>query len=129
MMTSGRGESGQQSPADAGPDGGIWSARPALGRLRPDLSVDQLHTVSVTLPETVTDLPEVLAAMADQLSLFHLMADHDDHGRTVLVLTLDCRDLWTTVLAAISSVVATGYAPVAVSAQPAQDYEAVQTRS
>ena len=107
----------------AGPDAGTWSAWPCTGDLRPEIGVHNLYTVHITLPGRIDDLDDTLFAIADRLSLFHLMVQQDHWARTRLVLTLQSADLWQAILITINAITNTGYVPVALSAQPAAEFE------
>jgi hypothetical protein len=103
-----------------------WSRWPASVALRRKASVDQVHTVSVTLEGTSVDVDvdEMLLTLRSALAHFRLQLAHDLQGRTVLVLTLETTDLWLAVLMAMNAVAATGYPAVAVQAEPATSAEA-----
>jgi hypothetical protein len=92
--------------------------------LRRKASVDQVHTVSVTLEDTYVDVDEMLLTLRSALAHFRLQLAHDLQGRTVLVLTLETTDLWLAVLMAMNAVTATGYPAVAVQAEPTTSAEA-----
>ena len=109
-------------PASALDDGS--SRWPASVALRRKASVDQVHTVSVTLEDTSVDVDEMLLTLRSALAHFRLQLAHDLQGRTVLVLTLETTDLWLAVLMAMNAVTATGYAAVAVQAEPTTSAEA-----
>lgn len=100
----------------------VWTRWPSSGDLTPGVGVDRLHTVSVTLADTASDLDEMLAILRDRLAIFHLLAAHDLQGRALLVLTVEADDVWLAVLTAMNGVTATGYVPVAVTAEPAGEY-------
>lgn len=102
---------------------GVWARWPAMGELRPQLSLAHLHTISVTMTREVTDLDEVLPTLSDRLALFHLMVSRDERGRTVFVLTLEARDVWLATLNAMGAITSTGYIPVRVSVEPAAEFE------
>ena len=91
--------------------------RPA-GEDMPVASLTRLQTVSVTLADAVGDRDEMLTTLREHLAHFQLLVGND-RGRTVLILTIETRDLWLAVLTAMNAVTATGYAPVAVTAEPA----------
>ncbi|HEY5783242.1 MAG TPA: hypothetical protein VIT65_00535 [Microlunatus sp.] len=92
------------------------------------MSPDCLFTVSVTLLDTAIDHDEMVDTLRHRLTPFHLLIVHDHRCRTVLVLTVEAADLWLAVLQAMNGVTATGYLPVAVTAQPAVDCGADEFR-
>jgi hypothetical protein len=100
----------------------VWTRWPSAGDLTPEVSVDRLHTVSVTLADTASDPDEMLAILRARLASFHLLVAHDRQGRTILVLTVETDDIWLAVLTAMNGVTATGYVPAAVTAEPAGEY-------
>ncbi len=97
--------------------------RPSVGSLRPDISLQNLYTVRVQLPRRVDDLDEVIATVTHVLTPFHLVTQHDRLGRTTLVLALGSRDLWQAILLTMNAVTSTGYAPLALTAEPAEEFE------
>ena len=97
---------------------GGWARWPTSGDQKPEVSMDRLHTVSVTLDDTAIDLDEMLEVLCRALAHFELRLGHDDRVRTVLVLTVVANDLWLAVLMAMNAVTATGYVPVALTAEP-----------
>ena len=105
------------------PEAGIWSARPATGDLRPEASLHNLYTVCVGFGRRLDHLDDVVAALTGCLPVFHLMTDHDDQGRTQLILTLEAVELWQAILLTMNATTRTGCTPVAVSAEPAVEFE------
>ena len=95
--------------------------RLSFGDLTPRVSPDHLFAVSVTLADTAIDHDEMVHILRQRLTPFHLLIVHDHRRRTVLVLTVAAADIWLAVLQAMHGVTATGYLPVAVTAQPAVD--------
>lgn len=116
----------QLRPPD--PEAGIWSARPATGNLRPEASLHNLYTLRVSLGRRPDHLDDVVAALTGCLPVFHLMADHDDQGRTQLILTIEAAELWQAILLTMNATTATGCRPVTLSAEPAGEFERRSTR-
>lgn len=108
-------------PAD--PLGGIWSAWPATGELRPEVSVHNLYTVHISLKRRVHDLDEITAVLAERIRPFHLMAASDNRGRTRLIITVETPDLWQAVLLTVHAVTSTGHVPVALTVEPSAETE------
>ena len=108
-------------PAD--PESGFWWAWPSAGDLRPEVSVQNLYSVSMTLTRRVDDVEEAVAALTDRLPLFHVLIQQDDQGRTRIVLTLESLDLWQAILLTLNAITSAGYAPIALAAEPAADFE------
>ena len=108
-------------PAD--PEAGFWWAWPFAGDLRPEVSLQNLYSVSITLTRRVDDIEDVVAALTDHLSLFHVMIQRDGQGRTRIVLTLESLDLWQAILLSLNAVTGAGYVPAALAAAPAADFE------
>ena len=111
-------------PAEVAETDGGWARWPAPDDLKPGLTMDRLHTVSVTLEDAAIDLDEMLRIVRRALAHFGLGLAHDDRGRTVLVLTVVANDLWLAVLMAMNAVTSTGYPPVALTAEPVSSDEA-----
>jgi hypothetical protein len=109
-------------PAD--PEAGFWWAWPFAGDLRPEVSVQNLYSVRITLARHVDDVEDLVAALTDRLSLFHVMIQQDGRGRTRIVLTLEILDLWQAILLSLNAVTSAGYVPTAVAAEPAAEFEA-----
>lgn len=108
---------------------GVWSRWPAVGGLRPDVSVQNLYTVHIRLGRAVDDLDEVTAAVSRKLSLFHLMVQHDRSGRTDLVLTLATGDVWQAILLTMNAITSSGYVPEALTVEPAAEFEIHDSRN
>ena len=98
-------------------DGG-WARWPMSDDLKPEVSMNRLHTVSVTVDDATADREEMTQILRAGLADFDLRLSHDDHGRTVLTLTVEAADLWLAVLIAMHAVTATGYRPTALTAGP-----------
>ena len=101
---------------------GVGQSWPSTGDLSPKVSVQTPYTVQITLTRRIDDpddLDEVVVALTGRLSLPQLRLDQDHQGRTRLVLTLEATDLWQAILLTMNAVTSTGYAPVAVAAEPA----------
>ena len=81
-------------------------------------NVSRLHTVSVTVDDTTADREEMAEILRARLARLDLRLSHDDHGRTVLTLTVEAGDLWLAVLIAMHAIAATGYRPTALTAGP-----------
>jgi hypothetical protein len=119
----------RRSPADCAQDrASTGTLRLSFGDLTPRVSPDHLFTVSVTLVDAAIDHDEMIDILRHRLAPFHLLIVHDHRGQTVLVLTVEAADLWLAVLRAMNGVTATGYLPVAVTAQPAEDCGADEFR-
>ena len=108
----------------AEPEAGIWWAWPFAGDLRPEVSLQNLYSIRITLARGVDDLEDVVAALTDRLGLFHVMIQQDGPGRTTIVLTLESLDLWQAILLSLNAITNAGYVPAALSAEPAADFEA-----
>jgi hypothetical protein len=105
------------------PLGGVWSASPATGELRPEVGVHNLYTVHLTLTRWVEDCDELAAVIARCLTRFHLMITNDGRRRTQLTLTVETSDLWQAVLLTLNAVTSTGHMPVAMTAEPTAEAE------
>lgn len=108
-------------PAD--PAGGIWAMWPSAGDLRPEARVADRYTLRVSLSRRIEDVDDTVRAVSARLSLFHLMVDDDSRDRTRLTFTLDTPDLWQAILLTMNAIAGTGHTPVALSAEPAMEYE------
>ncbi|HEY5788371.1 MAG TPA: hypothetical protein VIT65_26735 [Microlunatus sp.] len=111
-------------PAKVSETDGGWARWSAPGDLKPGVAMDRRHTVSVTLQDAAIDLDEMLWILRRALAHFELEVARDDRGRTVLALTVVANDLWLAVLTAMNAVTATGYPPVALTAEPVGSEEA-----
>lgn len=81
-------------------------------------TVNRLHTVSVTIDDATADPEERAQTLQARLAGLDLRLSPDNHGRTVLTLTVEAGDLWLAVLIAMHAIAATGYRPTALTAGP-----------
>lgn len=103
---------------------GVGARWPSSGELKPEVRMERLHVVTVTLEDTTTDPDEMLQILGSALTHFDVRITREPPNRCVLVLTVETADLWLAVLMAMNAVTATGYPPMAVSAEPARHDQA-----
>jgi hypothetical protein len=99
------------------PDCG-WARWPMPGDLKPEVTLSRLHTVSVTLEGATADRDEMREILRDALAHVDLRIANGAQSRFVLMLTVEATDVWLAVLMAMNAVTATGYVPIALTAEP-----------